>query len=147
MEEEGTITASKRASPVGVFAPILSIFQMSPMTVMVSRSLHHEAFGPPPMCLWVDSFLGPEIHSLPLSSIRVKVSRTPHVISRFSFSFMSPVYVTVSRPPLPILHGLPLWMVVSRSPYRIFHSSPVPITTSRPLLPLLIYVTVSRTSR
>lgn len=37
-------------SPVGVPAPILSIFQMSPMSATLSRSLHLGAFGPLPVC-------------------------------------------------------------------------------------------------
>lgn len=43
--------ASKRASSIGVSALFtLSVFQISLMSVMVSRSLHHGAFGLPPMC-------------------------------------------------------------------------------------------------
>lgn len=41
----------------------------------------------PPCVSWVGRFLGPEIHSLQLFLMIVKVSRIPHVVSQSPFPF------------------------------------------------------------
>lgn len=123
--EAGTMPASRRTPQRPLLsAPIPSIFQMPPLAVVVSGSLHRGASGASSMFPGGGrGFLGPEIHSLQLPLVTVKASRSP-----FPF-ILSSVHVTVSR--------LPLCTVVSRS-YFIFHGSLVRMTVSRPLLPLLM---------
>lgn len=124
--EAGTMPASRRTPQWPLLsAPIPSIFQMPPLAVVVSGSLHRGASGASSVFAGGGrGFPGPEIHSLQLPLVALKASGSPPPC------FLSSVHATVSR--------LPLCTVLSRPSYFVLHGSLARMAVSRPLLPLLM---------